>query len=465
MNGKQHRSELPNGTKIEMGSKALTFNEVLNRGGFGIIYKGAYKKQNHEEKIVAIKEYLPEGLATRGEGEQYIQVVTQEKENFQNGLKDFLGEAKILKECQHHNIVRFYDETQMHNTAYIVMELVYGEDLSAYLKHEGRLREDELKDILYPLLDALEKVHQKEFLHRDIKPANIVLRNNDRSPVLLDFGSAQSVGPNQKVVVTDPYSPPEQYVLGIEQGPWTDIYALGAVCYQALTGQLPQSGDQRNPDNDLGIFTFNKEGESTKFCEAIDPALNINSQDRPQTVKGWKKMMEPPSPAPDPTVVADRVPPTKLKKPPKPLPSDRKIAAGLIGLVFSSIALGVLLYRLWDVDWGVWFGGEGPDQTELEERRQEQTELDGEKETFFRETGQEPSPRGISKTKESHLRVAVRLNLGLLMALLHETGSAVLASWFFGLRFFCNRIGLGFGQREQSVKHRTTHPCFGLLVR
>ena len=50
-------------------------------------------------------------------------------------------------------------------------------------------------------------------------------------------------------------------------------------------------------------------------------------------------------------------------------------------------------------------------------------------------------------------------------ALLHETGSAVLASWFFGLRFFCNRIGLGFGQREQSVKHRTTHPCFGLLVR
>ena len=51
------------------------------------------------------------------------------------------------------------------------------------------------------------------------------------------------------------------------------------------------------------------------------------------------------------------------------------------------------------------------------------------------------------------------------VALLHETGSAVLASWFFGLRFFCNRIGLGFGQREQSVKHRTTHPCFGLLVR
>ena len=123
------------------------------------------------------------------------------------------------------------------------MDYVEGEDLSAYLTRKGTLSEDELKGILYPLLDALEVVHGADFLHRDIKPGNIVLRDADGSPVLLDFGAArQAIGAKSRSVtsiVTPGYAPIEQYSSRGRQGAWTDLYALGGVCYRALTGRCP----------------------------------------------------------------------------------------------------------------------------------------------------------------------------------------------------------------------------------
>ena len=209
MKGKHHCPELDSGTHLRMDKTALTFYEVLNRGGFGIIYKGTYKRSDQREKIVAIKEYLPDNSATR-EGSDVVPVQHKEKD-FNNGLKDFLYEAEILEKCEHANIVRFYEKFEAYGTAYIVMELVEGKDLSEYLKRRKCLSEKELKAILYPLLDALETVHDKGFLHRDIKPGNIVLRkedeSEDKSPVLLDFGSAEEIGESQRVMVTDCYSP------------------------------------------------------------------------------------------------------------------------------------------------------------------------------------------------------------------------------------------------------------------
>ena len=242
MNGKQHHLALPPTTTIGAGSKRLTVNEEFKRGGFGIIYKGSYQEDDHkEEKIVAIKEYLPEEYATRS-GDTDVVVVPGKEEDFEEGLEWFRREAKILADCKRPNIVSFYDIFEANKTAYIVMEFVAGRDWSEYLKDKGKPQEAELeaelKDILCPLLDALEVVHQKGFVHRDIKPSNIVLRS-DGSPVLLDFGSAQPIGKNQKVLVTDSYSPPEQYDEQGRQGPWTDIYALGAVCYEALTDAPP----------------------------------------------------------------------------------------------------------------------------------------------------------------------------------------------------------------------------------
>ena len=321
---------------IGAGQKKLTFTQELKRGGFGIIYKGHYKESDHKpEKIVAVKEYLPEECAIRCAGTADVVAVTGKEADFDEGLNRFRREAEILAECKHPNIVSFYDIFEAYKTAYIVMEFVDGQELSERLRDKGKLQEAELKDILCPLLDALEVVHQKEFVHRDIKPSNIILRSDD-SPVLLDFGSAQPIGENQKDLVTDYYSPPEQYGLGRDQGPWTDIYALGVVCYEALIGPFPDKGDERELNNkDIELY---EDEVSDKFLGAIDKALKIKPKERPQSVEDWrKKMMNQASPeseqegAAEKEMIeqsppergqkeaADEVPPTKcLEVPPKP---------------------------------------------------------------------------------------------------------------------------------------------------
>ena len=456
MNGKQNRSELQTPTTIGAGTKRLTFNERFNnKGGFGIIYKGSYKEDGHkEEKIVAVKEYLPEEYATRSEGTDVV-VVPGKEEDFEEGLRRFRREAEILAACKHSNIVSFYDIFEANNTAYIVMEFVEGRDWAQYLRDEGNMQEAELKDILCPLLAALEVVHQKKFVHRDIKPSNIVLRSDD-SPVLLDFGSAQPIGKNQKVLVTDHYSPPEQYEEWKDQERCTDIYALGAVCHEALTGDRPQSGNQRDPDKDLGIFTFNKEGESTKFCQAIDKALEIEPDARPQNVEEWRKMMglspsepereevpdeetspgpeqkeaaekkimEQPDPAPEQKEAANEVPPTKSLEsvPPKPKPFDRLIVACLGGFLLCIIVATIGITAYWgDISkyWAEPPPSPPPGYVASAEKEKELKK-------FRAEVGKdvEPHPRG-EHGGMLHLHITAKLKLPMLTKDLIDEGADV----------------------------------------
>ena len=208
---------------------------VLGRpGGFGITYLGF---DHHLDKDFAIKEYLPSNLAIRtADGSVVPQTSKEACEDFEWGLDRFLDEAKTLACFDHRHIVRVSRYFEAHDTAYMVMEHVEGETLSAHLTRKGTLREAELKGILYPLLDGLAVVHGEDILHRDITPSNIMLRAEDGSPVLIDFGAArQAIGAKSRLVtslVTLGYAPIEQYSNQGNQGPWTDIYVLGAVCYQ-----------------------------------------------------------------------------------------------------------------------------------------------------------------------------------------------------------------------------------------
>ena len=289
MNEEQHRLALPQGTRIG----DFEFHRVLGHGGFGITYLG----WNVTLDIpVAIKEYLPADLATR---EQDLSVVPQSSRvasDFQWGLERFLDEARTLARFQHPNIVRVHHFFEAHSTAYIVMDYVEGEDLSVYLERKGTLREDKLKGILYPILDGLAVVHGADFLHRDIKPANIVLRDSDGAPVLLDFGSArQDIGAKSRSVtsiVTPGYAPIEQYSSRGHQGPWTDIYALGGVCYRALTGQVPEDATDRMRNDPLIPVSQRCAGQvSTGFLSAIDVALSVDERDRPQSVGAWREVL------------------------------------------------------------------------------------------------------------------------------------------------------------------------------
>ena len=286
----QHRLALPQGTRI----RDFEFHRVLGYGGFGITYLG----WNVALDIpVAIKEYLPADLATRESDLSVVPQTTQAASDFQWGLERFLDEARTLARFQHPNIVRVHHFFEAHSTAYIAMDYVEGEDLLAYLRRKGTLSEDELKGILYPLLDALEVIHRADFLHRDIKPGNIVLRDADGLPVLLDFGSArQAIGAKSRSVtsiVTPGYAPIEQYSSRGRQGAWTDIYALGGVCYRALTGQVPDDATDRMRDDPLVPVSQRCAGRvSGAFLSAIDGALSVDEGDRPQSVGAWREVME-----------------------------------------------------------------------------------------------------------------------------------------------------------------------------
>ena len=204
---------------------------------------------------------------------------------------------------RHPNIVRVLSVFEANNTAYMVMEYEQGKSLEDALKFRRIEGESALLKILFPLLDGLALVHQAGFIHRDIKPDNIYLRE-DGVPVLLDFGSArQAVGVATRTLTTlvsPGYAPFEQYNATRDsdrQGPWTDIYSLGATLYRAVSGEGPPDAivransalegkaDPLIPAVKLGEDTYSK-----PFLEAIDKALSFLPENRPQTVPDWRRL-------------------------------------------------------------------------------------------------------------------------------------------------------------------------------
>ena len=287
MNDAHHPlNALPQGHRLQ----EYELVRVLGFGGFGMTYLGF---DHNLDKAVAIKEYLPADIATRTGDNSVAPQASQFRDDFEWGLGRFLDEARTLARFDHRHIVKVHRFFEAHGTAYIVMEYAEGETLSAFLARKGTLSEAELKAILYPILDGLDVVHRADFLHRDIKPGNIIIRDEDNSPVLLDFGAArQAIGAKSRSVtsiITPGYAPIEQYSSRGDQGPWTDIYALGAVCYRALTGQVPDDATERVIQDPLIPVSERCAGQaSAGFLSAIDKALQMDKAARPQSVASWR---------------------------------------------------------------------------------------------------------------------------------------------------------------------------------
>ncbi|MEL6872603.1 MAG: serine/threonine-protein kinase, partial [Pseudomonadota bacterium] len=201
---------------------------VLGSGGFGITYL-AEEIKLAPARQVTIKEYFPAEFSVRGTHDAAVPVSTDCATDFHWGLARFIEEAQALARFDHPNINRVYRYFEANQTAYMVLQHEPGVSLRHWLKDLGRSpRQKELDAIVAPLLDALDTVHTADFLHRDIAPDNIIIRP-DKSPVLIDFGSARGEVANRSRVlsalVKPGYSPFEQYGETSErQGPWTDIY-------------------------------------------------------------------------------------------------------------------------------------------------------------------------------------------------------------------------------------------------
>lgn len=274
---------------------------ILGRGTFGITYLATEVKL---DRLVAIKEYLPQQFADRDDSSQVRPKSTDDEEMFEYGRSSFLQEAKTLVKFRHPNIVRVLTFFEQNQTAYLVMEYEEGLDLSEYLKQSSALPQDQLLSIFLPIIQGLSSVHQVGFIHRDIKPANIYIRHNN-SPVLLDFGATQHMAQSQDIdamcVLTEGYAPYEQdNPAWHEQGPWTDVYALGATLYMAVMGHKPVDAAKRwaavrKEEADPYVSALQvpvNPGYTEAFLEAIDSALSFHPEQRPQDLQQWVGLFE-----------------------------------------------------------------------------------------------------------------------------------------------------------------------------
>jgi serine/threonine protein kinase len=214
----RHLNALKTGKKLHW----YEIRDILGQGGFGITYLAQDLNLGHE---VAIKEYLPVDLAIRTKSGTVSPVSDEHHERYYWGLERFLDEARTLGQFKHPNIVQVRNVFEANNTAYMVMEYELGETFQDILNRRKTISEQDLKTIIFPIVDGMKVVHAAGFIHRDIKPANIFLRV-DGDPVLLDFGSARtSLGQGEQSltsIFSRGYAPIEQYNTSEEtQGAWT----------------------------------------------------------------------------------------------------------------------------------------------------------------------------------------------------------------------------------------------------
>lgn len=297
---------LPIGYTIE----EFEIQDVLGRGGFGITYIAMDKNL---KKRVVIKEFFPKAFATREDSSLTLDKIhgeyNEEKKKlylkqYQHFLKKFESEAQIMAKLEHPNIVKVIRYFEANNTCYFVMNYIEGETLKEYVKRVGSLNQEEIMEIIIPILNGLKAVHKEDFLHRDIAPDNIILTIDKKKPMLLDFGAAKNK--NTLGTATDDtfgiakngYSAPEQHTADSSQHTTSlDIYSIGAVIVFMLTGEVPPEATRRLTQSNKGQDPLDDLLEkyharcTQGFIKAIQRAMSLNEKSRFQNIDEFKKAL------------------------------------------------------------------------------------------------------------------------------------------------------------------------------
>jgi serine/threonine protein kinase len=285
-------SALPPGTRL--GEFELL--SLLGVGGFGIVYLAF---DHALEREVAVKEYMPASLAGRTETMHVSLRSHSDAETFALGLKSFVNEAKLLARFDHPSLLKVHRFWEANGTAYMAMPVLRGRTLKDIRAEMGGPPDEAwLRRILMPLLGAIEKLHSEGVYHRDIAPDNIQIEPDGR-PVLLDFGAARRVLSDKSQALTailkPAYAPIEQYgeAGAVRQGPWTDLYALGATLHYLLLGRPPSPATARTVHDEASSLTVDQlPGCTEDFLLAIDWMLCPRPTDRPQSVAELRQVLE-----------------------------------------------------------------------------------------------------------------------------------------------------------------------------
>ncbi|MEL6513588.1 MAG: protein kinase [Pseudomonadota bacterium] len=290
--GDEFVDELKPGTELLHGQYRI--ESFLNAGGFGITYMA---RDSLDRKVV-IKECFPGAFCRRSR--LLVQARSRAHQpELESIVRLFVQEARSLAKLEHPNIVGVHQVFEDNNTAYMALDFVEGQDMLDILEDtKVDLEPLEVKSMLRKLLDAISFVHDQGMLHRDISPDNILLDAN-RNPILIDFGAAREQASKKSRVlsalrvVKDGYSPQEFYVQGSEQGPSSDLYALGASFYHIITGEIPPDSQTRlaaiaggEPDP-YDPLEKRIKGYDRRFLSSIDTAMEVLPKDRMQSAQEW----------------------------------------------------------------------------------------------------------------------------------------------------------------------------------
>ena len=288
--------QLPVGTVLR---GQYMVGRVLGQGGFGITYLGwdAYL-----EAPVAIKEYYPSFMVTRDHTvTRYVRCYTSQiREQYAASKARFLREARTLAKFQDEPaVVHIRSCFEENDTAYIIMEYLHGETLADRIRRTGPMKADQLLELLKPVMEALEDVHQANIVHRDISPDNIMILPDGRAR-LLDFGAARdsSNGNTTETVVKHGFAPFEQYQNKGELGPWTDVYALCATLWYCLTARIPTEALTRVTEGET-MGWEQVPGLTARQCEALEQGMAIRHKERTKSVSQLMEGLWEPERAPE----------------------------------------------------------------------------------------------------------------------------------------------------------------------
>jgi WD40 repeat protein/predicted Ser/Thr protein kinase len=275
------RDVLPPQTRLRNNTYRLDY--ALGRGSFGITYCAHHTTLGER---FAIKEFYPTDFALRDQTNQAVIVPEHAQDEFTRSRQRFINEARILAQLSQPNVVRVYDMFEERDTAYMVMDLIEGQTLKRLLKsHPGRkLPIPKVEVLVQQLVKALGAIHDEGVYHLDLKPENMILTPDNRL-VLIDFGAARqadSIKQNETRLFTESYAPPEM-MTGGELGPQTDLFELGMVVHQLITGHLPPNAMKRL----TAETSWQPEGLIPPWKQLLASALQLRREDRPASIEEW----------------------------------------------------------------------------------------------------------------------------------------------------------------------------------
>ena len=277
--------QLKTGTYLQNGKYRVI--STLGQGGFGITYLA---EQVMAKRNVCIKEFFPKEYYNRDSDSMHISLGSEGNAEMMNAYKaKFIKEAQTIANLNHPNIIRIFDVFEENNTAYYAMEYIDGESLNAKVKREGALAEDMAVKHIRDVASALDYIHKRNIMHLDVKPANVMLRKEDDSAILIDFGlskqydAAGDQTSSTPVGISHGYAPIEQYQSGGVStfSPVTDIYSLGATLLFAVTGRVPAEAATIGEEG-VGEMPVNV---SRGVQNAIIKSMKYWRKHRPQSIK------------------------------------------------------------------------------------------------------------------------------------------------------------------------------------